>query len=340
MDFEFSEEQLALRDVCRDLFAKQSSPERLRAIWDGGERGTDLWRSLAEMGVLGLTVPEDHGGMGGNLVDLLLVLEEAGYHAVPDPLLETVVVAAPALRWAEEGEWLERIAAGEAVISARLGGSPYVVDADIADAVLIEHEDGLGLVTEFDATLVPTEDRARRLFAIEVTGDVQPVGASARRAWERGALGAAALLNGIGRRLLDLSVEYAQARQQFDRPIGSFQAVSHKLATLFIQNTAAHSATRYAAYAEARDTADRPVAISTAKAYASDAAALANTEALQIHAGIGFTWEHDLHFWLKRGRALEQAYGSPRDHRRRLAEHVLALAGDEPPAPTEEQADA
>ncbi|MBW3661703.1 MAG: acyl-CoA/acyl-ACP dehydrogenase [Actinobacteria bacterium] len=329
-----TEEQHALREMARDLFAAASPPKRLRALWDGEDRGRDVWKRLADAGLTGLTVPQEHGGGGGGFREVVLVLGEAGYAALPEPLLETVAVGVPLLteiaRLAEETPggawahgWLERIAAGDAIVTVQLGGAPYVVDADVADLLLTEIEGSLFALTDFGAEPVVTEDRARRLFDAHAIVDSRSAvthrPAILEPARDRGAVGTAALQTGIARRLLDTTVEYARTRQQFGQPIGAFQAVQHQLADVHVALTAAGGAVWHAAGAIDDDGPDRAHAAAVAKAAANDAASLANRVALQLHGGIGFTWEHDLHLWLKRGLALQQAYGSAREHRRRIA---------------------
>jgi len=334
VEFDFSPEQLALRDLARDLFEKESPPSRLRELWEGAERDSGVWDAMASVGLTGLTIPEEHGGMGGDDVDLALVLEEAGRAALPEPLLETVAVAAATI--AESGtdeqraSWLPMIAAGEARASFLPTGAPFAVDAGDADLLIAQEPGGaLHLLRSgaFSATVVESEDRSRRLHAVAwepAAGTHLP--GDGRRAEARAAVGAAGMLNGISMRLLDMTLAHVKARHQFGRPVGSFQAVKHRLADAHAFVESARAATWYAAYAVARSSPDAHVAAAVAKSYASDAAATVNRTALQAHGGIGFTWEHDLHLWLKRGKALEQAYGSAREHRRTIAD---ALFSDE-----------
>jgi alkylation response protein AidB-like acyl-CoA dehydrogenase len=326
VDFELTEQQQALGAMARHLFAKVSPPARLRSVWEGAERGDDAWQAMADQGLLGLLVPESHGGAGGDTIDLLVVLKEAGRAALPEPLLETACIVAGAVAQAGSDEqrtrWLPPMSAGQTVASVLLSGQPYVVDADLADVLLVEDGHGLRLVEtgRFSAEPVPGEDRSRRLFAVEVdpgAGERLPGDAGVAR--DLAAFGTAALLVGVGVRLLEMTLEHVKVRHQFGQPVGAFQAVKHKLATVFATLESARAATRYAAYASALGLPDRAAAARVAKVQAAEAAALANTETLQCHGGIGFTWEHDLHLWLKRGRALEHAYGSAREHRAALA---------------------
>jgi alkylation response protein AidB-like acyl-CoA dehydrogenase len=335
MRFDFTAEQYQLRDAARDFFAGECTPAHVRAMWDDDAgRSPERWRRMAETGFLGVTVPEAHGGLGMSAVELVLLLEEAGYACLPEPLLETVGIAAPLLVEAgtpdQQAEWLPRIAAGEAIVTVQLAGQATVSDAHVADLLLVERDGELHALPRerFSATPQPSFDHARRLFAVEVevgedtrmTGGVE----AAARSWDRAVWGTAALLNGVSQRLLDMTVAYVREREQFGRPIGSFQAVKHKLAETLLVVETAKAPAWYAAYASAHDLEDGREAASVAKSYASDAARKANHEALQCHGGIGFTWEHDLHLWLKRGTALTQSYGSARWHRARLADHLFA----------------
>ncbi|MBA2318234.1 MAG: acyl-CoA/acyl-ACP dehydrogenase [Euzebyales bacterium] len=334
MDFDFTDEQYALRDAARDFFAGECPPSRVRARWDGDDHDEQLWRSMAETGFIGLTVPTEHGGLGLGDVDLTLLLHEAGRAVVPAPLLETTAIAAPLLVEAgtdqQRQAWLPRITAGEAVVTVQLDGAPFVVDADVAQLLLLERDGQLHAVPRelFQATRQPSLDGARRVFTVEAeTGDDTRMAGgpqAAAKAFDRGAAGTAAILNGLSERLLEMTVAYVLQREQFGRPVGSFQAVKHKLAETMLLTEPSKAATWYAAYAIACDLDDRSEAASVAKSFATQAAAKASAEALQCHGGIGFTWEHDLHLWLKRGKALESSYGTAAAHRARLAEVVFA----------------
>ena len=331
MNFDFTEEQYALRDLARDVFEKESGPARLREVWDAdGERDPRMWKALADVGLLGITVPEEHGGLGGDATDLVLVLEELGRAALPEPFLETVGIAAPLIDrfGATEARerWLPRIASGDAIVAVRPPGSPFAIDADIAAAIILVQGDETRLIETgaIAAERTPAEDRARRSFAIPdgAAGDRLEMGATPYVS-RLGAVGTAAVLNGVSLRLLEMTVDHVKGRQQFGRPVGSFQAVKHKLASAYTTLEAARAATTYAAYAIARDLPDVDVAASVAKVSANDAGTLVNTEALQCHGGIGFTWEHDLHLWLKRGLALRAAWGTSMEHRAVLADHAF-----------------
>ena len=335
MFFDFTEDQYQLRDGARDFFTGESPASHVRAMWDSETgRSPELWKKMAGIGFVGLTIPEEYGGLGMNEVDLVLILEEAGKVALPEPLLETTAVAAPTLLEAgtdaQRSEWLPRIASGDAIVTVQLGDSPLVADAHVADLLICERDGALHAVPkdEFNAVFQPSMDGARRVFTVEAeTGDdtrMAGEGDAVAKAFDRAAWATAAFLIGVAQTELDLSVAYAKERQQFGRAIGSFQAVKHKLAETLLQVESAKAAIWYAAYAIATNQPDRSSAVSVAKSYATDAEFKANYESLQVHGGIGFTWEHDLHLWLKRGKALAHQYGSARWHRDRLAQDLFA----------------
>lgn len=329
MNFDFDDTQYALRDMARDLFAKESPPSRVRGLWEDKPFDRGVWKTMAEAGITGLTVPESYGGSGGNEVDLTLVYEEAGRAALPEPLLETTGVAAPLITEAGSDRlrdrWLPAIATGEAIIAVRPPGEDLVAWASEADLVIGEVGGVPYAAEEFDVIPVTATDRSRPLAVVDVSpADAEPLDRDAwARAFRRGAFGAAAMLNGVAMHLLERTIGYVKDRKQFGRPVGSFQAVKHKLASMHQAIESSRPATWYAAYALSHELADAAEAVSIAKAAAGDAEALCNREALQCHGGIGFTWEDDLHLWLKRGMTLRATWGTGAEHRRRLTSVVM-----------------
>jgi len=309
IDFGFAEEQRALAATARELFEKESPPSRLRAVWEGAERDPRVWKTMADVGLVGVMIAEEFGGMGGDEVDMALVLEEVGRAALPEPLAE-VAVAARAL---DDADLLRGIAAGDVV--AVISAAELAPDADLAQIAIV---DDIAHRT-FSAGRVPSLDHGRRLFRVTPTGDGTPVAPTgARVAWAT-----ACVLNGVSMRLLEMSIEHAKERMQFGVPIGSFQAVKHKLAAGHAVLTAARAAAHHAAYGLAHGSDDIAVAVVEAVA----AHELINRDALQVHAGIGFTWEHDLHLWLKRGIALAGTLDAPA-HRARLAQRLFEEDAD------------
>ncbi len=349
MHFAFSDQQSEFRDAVRQVLAKECTPDDLRAAFDHPEARTPRWATLADLGVVGLLVPSAHGGLELGLVDLVPLLEEAGRAALPEPLVHTSALAAPLLAElaesgspaaASSGAWLSAIAIGgvAAAVATTTPDTEVVVGADGADLfVLCTAGTGDGpeihLVGAEKVTVRPVAslDPTRRLGVTEWTPNAEttlaagPAAASAiRRTADRGALGAAAELLGLADRMVTLASEYAKARHQFGQPIGSFQAVKHLLANAQVRLEFARPAVYAAAWSldEGEPTASRSVSV--AKAYASDAATEAASVSLQVFGAIGYTWECDLHLYLKRAWALAEDWGSAAEHRARVLASLVA----------------
>jgi alkylation response protein AidB-like acyl-CoA dehydrogenase len=322
VDFTFTAEQGAFRQTVRDFLAKECPPEHVRAMTtDPTGRSPKLWKGLADLGVVGLTVPDEFGGLGGDFVDLVLLLEEAGRAALPEPLVETTAVAVPLLRDAGGSmadEWLPKIASGEAV--AVVGGldGATVADAHVAEVVLLATDKGVEARSPEDLADSPVRsvDATRRLFSID---EASPHPAS----FDRGAFATAAVLCGVVDRVIELGAAYAKERKQFGKPIGSFQAVKHLLADALLALEFARPVVYRAAWSLAAGDPDSSLHCSIAKAYASDAAMDASRAALQVFGAIGYTHEHDLHLWLNKATALAHAWGTAAFHRDRVAGRVL-----------------
>ncbi|WP_328478084.1 acyl-CoA/acyl-ACP dehydrogenase [Actinoplanes sp. NBC_00393] len=274
------------------------------------------WPGLASLGVTGLVVPERWGGLGGTVADLVVVAEELGHHAMPGPVTESIA-AVPVLLagiGSEEvaGKWLPELAAGRAVATmAAPPWLPFAVDAETADLVLFAAS---GTVRWGVAgAAYPSIDATRRLAEVSPAGMIASGADGAiAQAMNVGALVCAAQLLGAGRALLEKSVAYAGQRTQFGRPIGSFQAVQHRLADVAVGLEFARPLL-YAAAASAQD-----LDVSAAKVACGEAAHRAARAALQVHGAIGYTQEHGLGRWLTRVRALTLAWGTPSQHRARV----------------------
>jgi alkylation response protein AidB-like acyl-CoA dehydrogenase len=335
VQFAFTDEQLAFRDAVRDFLAGECPPERVRAAWDSEAPAwpADLWSKLADLGVVGLTAPEAHGGLGLDELDLVLVLEETGRAALPAPIVETTAVGIPLLRDVGDERWLAPASAGAVVLTVGLDDQPLVTYAVEADVLLLTRGDEVHALTHdrvHTITPVRSVDGARPLARVEWEPgpDTRLAGGEAGRraiaaAFDRGALAAAAQLVGVAAHLIDVTVAYAKERQQFGVPIGSFQAVKHHLANAYLKLDFARPVVYRAAYSLARNDARATLHVSMAKAYASDAAELAARVALQVHGAIGYAFEYDLHLWMKRAWALARAWGDAAFHRERVAAAVL-----------------
>jgi alkylation response protein AidB-like acyl-CoA dehydrogenase len=310
MRLSFDDDQLAFRDAVRELLAKECPPSAVR------QPTTAAWNALAEMGALSLTAPESDGGLGLDERYLVLVLEEAGYAGLPQPIVETAAVAAPII--GDRGD-------GDAIIASDLGGPvvPWAAEAD--QLLLADGEGGLALVPRAAAELEPvkTVDHARhgsRVVAVRDGG--RALDADLELAFDRGAWGTAAFLIGLSRRMLDMTVAYVVEREQFGVPIGSFQAVKHHLADAAAQLAFARPVVYQAAWSLAVEDGNRSRDVSTAKAMASDAAVFVGRKALQCHGAIGFTTEADLHLFQKRSWALARTWGDAAWHRDRIGQSL------------------
>jgi alkylation response protein AidB-like acyl-CoA dehydrogenase len=338
-NFRFSEEQRLTQSSIRGLLERELPATAVRAAWkDDAPRPSPAWAKLAELGVVGLTVPEAFGGMGGTDVDLLLALEECGRAALPDPILETTAVGAPLLATfagdARVDGWLSRIATGESTVSVVLPTTVLAVDADIAEVVLIGRGNTLFAASPASLGLVRQRsvDGARHLFSIgnhpgpaDLIAEGERVVQALSLAEDRGAVAASAMLLGLARKMLDMTIEYVKVRTQFGVAVGSFQAVKHHLASAHLAVEVARPVVARGALALVEDASDRAVWVSLAKARASDAATLASRAALQCHGAIGYSYEHDLHLFMKRAWALAATYGDAASHRARIASAILGL---------------
>lgn len=320
MRFAFTDDQLLFADGLRDLLAKEFPAADLRAMWEENRHDApELWRHLAEMGVLGALVPEAAGGMGMGMVDTILLLEQLGYAAVPGPVIESIAVVGPALAGDPAGADLAaEIAAGSLVATAAIEGTPYVPHAAVSTAVLTPE----GVLTGFSVEDADGIDRGRSLGTVS-GGSTQPVAYSVDDAFDRGALATAAYLVGASQRMIDIAADYARQREQFGKPIGSFQAVKHLLADALLKVEFARPAVYAAAWELTVGDANARRSVSMAKTFANDAAYRTTRSTMQVHGGIGYTWEADLQLWMKKAWALQRSYGDSTFHRRRAAEFIL-----------------
>lgn len=315
MDFRLTSEQIELRDAVRDYLTAEHGPELLRRLDTEGGRDSAVWDGLVGMGLAGLLVPEDAGGLGLGLVEAALVAVELGRANVSEPIADTALVAAPLLR-----EHASDIAAGTCKVALAHPVNPWIADLDAADMVL-------GGGKPASPAPLDSVDPLRRLFAPVAAADDDAL-------LNRAALIAAAQLLGGAERMLELAGDYAKAREQFGQPIGRFQAIKHHLASVAVKIEFARPLILRAAYALQHDHARAPVHVSHAKIAATDAATLAAETAIQVHGAMGYTYEVDLHFWMKRAWALAGAWGDRAFHQRRVAAAVLGGAMTFGPAHT------
>ena len=328
MNFDFNEDQQEIKRTAHDLLASRSTFERVREAAETGAYDEALWRELAELGWPGIVVPEEDGGQGLGLVELCVLLEELGYAVTATPLLSTALAA---LAISEAGSpdqraaWLPRLAAGEitGAFGVAVDGVAELVSDAAEAAVIVLVEDGAArLLTSEDADVEPvaTIDPTRRYARVSAAaGAGEPLPGDAEGVLDRAAIAVSAELTGLCQRGLDMSVAYAKDRKQFDTPVGAFQAVAHQCAQMLRHTESARSATYYGAWAADAEPSRVPEAAALAKAAASDAGREVTASAIQVHGGIGFTWEADVHWLFKRAQMDAALFGSAGVHRKRLA---------------------
>jgi len=376
MDFGFSEEQEMLRQSARQFLEAECAMTYVRKMMDDDRGYSDeQWKKMAELGWQGLIIPEEHGGSGLNMVDLIVVLEEMGRVVMPGPFYATVILGATSLilggSKAQKKQYLPKIADGS--LKATLahveesgrwdapgiampatksdsgfelnGTKLFVPDAHNADLLIVaartssKGEKGVTLFL-VDAkapgvkiTLLKTMDQTRKLC--EVNFDKVAVGKAAvlgkvgagwsllERVVDHAKVALCGEMCGGAQKVLEMSVDYAKVREQFGKPIGSFQAIQHKCANMMVQVESSKSATYYASWAVANDVTEAHLAACMAKAYCSDAYRMVSGEGIQIHGGIGFTWEHDMHIYFKRAKGSEVTFGDATWNRELVAQVVL-----------------
>jgi alkylation response protein AidB-like acyl-CoA dehydrogenase len=353
MEFDLDADQRALRDAARAFLERETPVSYARAMMDDahGYR-EEVWRKMADLGWMALPFPEEAGGVGQGFVALAILLSEMGRVVLPGPYFSTVVPAGHAILEAgsdaQRKEILASICSGEVIAAfvpdadVRLeadtltGEARYVSDAPAAHRFVVATVDGLVITNGTDGiTLTPVQtlDATRKVAHVtfQNAGSERLEGSpsSLQRILDRASVGLAAEMLGAAERVVELAVEYAKQRVQFDRPIGSFQAVKHRAADMHLDVESLRNAVYYAAWAVERDHPDASLAASMAKAYASDAFRRVAAGGIQVHGGIGFTWEHDMHLYFKRAKESEVAFGSADFHRERTASLLQRRYGAE-----------
>ena len=338
MNFDLSDEQQEIKSTAKSFFADRFKPEKVRELAEARSYDDGLTKQAAELGWPGIAIAEDDGGQGLGIVELAVLLEEAGFACAPLPLLGSAgaaLVISAAGSDEQRSEWLPKLASGEA--TGAFGGvspdgdSTLFCDLPTADVAVVFDGEGALVAPAAELEFEPMEtiDATRSYATVSgAAGERLPGDVDAGR--DRIAIAIAAELVGVGQRTLEMATDYARERQQFGRPIGAYQAVSHRVAEIMLGVEEARSLTLYAAWAADAEPESLPVAAAMAAARSADAAWEGAASALQVLGGIGFTWEHDLQFWLKRARVAGRMLGTPREHRDRVAE--LALRGATAPA--------
>jgi len=317
VDFELDDDQLALRAAARELLDDRSRPR------DAGGFDADLWKAMVDQGWLGVELAEGDGGLGLGAVETAVLLEELGRAVAPVPYLQSVL-ALGALARAGRSDWVERLVGGDAVGCVVWRPDAPVIAGPLADVAVVVAGSAL-VAIDLEGRRPdrqPAMDLTRPLGWLTVDpaqGEVIGDAAAIEALLDRGAVGHSAELLGAAQRVLDMSVAYAKDREQFGRPIGSFQAVKHRCADMLVDVEGMRSAVYWAAWCVGAGHLDASVAASTAKVWCADAGTRVMASGLQVHGGIGFTWEHDLHLYLKRAQLDAVSFGDASFHRERLA---------------------
>lgn len=364
MDFTFNDEQVALRDVARQALERGVDPIKVRELADSATGVDDaLWDSLVDLGWTGLLVPESSGGSGAGLLEMCIVLEQMGRIPLPGPFFSSAVYATLAARALGVVDLLPGLASGEKRGTVALqemghgdplgtvrtrakrkgaqwvlsGLKPLVLDAHSADWVIVvaRGEEGVRsfLIEHPEAEVVPTLDptrkAARMLLEDQRATPIGPGGNQAgvwRRILDDVAVALASETVGVADRALFEAVEYSKVRIVFDRPIASFQAVKHRIVDMFHALEMARVGAQFAAWASDTDSPDRERACAMAVSYASEAGVRVSGDDIQIHGGVGFTWDNDAHFLFKRAKQNEALIGGVSHERQRLAQMLVESA--------------
>ncbi len=327
-------EQRAFGHVVASALDVHARPADVRRIWAEPKEGDSVWDMLVDLGVLAAVVPERHGGAGGEPLDLALPLEEIGRHALPLPIVETVTATLALASCPDQvaSAWLPSVTDGRARFSM-VGASGLTPHGASSDATLVASGDHVELfvtsdvewarVDSIDAGLDLTRWTRSSTPGLRLAMPAPIVRATA--AWT-----SALVLVGLAQRMVEVTRDHTVQREQFGRPIAEFQALKHRLADAAVAVEAARGLAWFAAYAAGRRPDELVQAARLAKSSASDAARIAGAAALQLHGGIGFTWDHDLHLHLQRARSLETWFGSAAEHRLAAGRALLASLTSEP----------
>lgn len=357
MQFGLSESQEFLKDSARKFFAGECPSAEMRRLMET-ESGYDaaLWSKLTDQGYTGIIFPEEYGGVGLGKVELMLLMEEAGRALLTGPFFSTVVLAGTVLDAvstpANKEKYLAPICRGEvratvAILEAGASWNPrdiqvsatngnlsgekfFVSDAAIADFIIVVARNGVFVVDSkargLKISSMSGMDLTRKLYVVEFSNTpAEEIGSTKNlpQAFNIAAAALAAELVGGMQRTLEITVEYAKTRKQFGKPIGMFQAVQHQCADMYLETESSRSAVYYAGWALEENSPDAATAVSIAKMYASDAGRTVGNRGIQIHGGMGFTWENDVHLYYRRAKASETAFGDATFHRERIASMVI-----------------
>jgi alkylation response protein AidB-like acyl-CoA dehydrogenase len=339
MNFDFTDDQQAIKRTAKDLLADRFKFDHVRELAESGSYDEDAWKELCELGWPGIYVDEAYGGQGLGVVELVILVEELGYALAPVPFLSSAAAGLLIQAAGSEDQkqrWLPGIASGELrATGGMLRGdeAKLVPDAEESDLIVLCGAEGVTAVERSAANVEPvtTMDTTRPFARVRANGAGEALEGEPGPGIGAALVALSAELTGVAQRAMEMAVEYARDRKQFGRPIGAYQAVSHRCAQMLLETEGARSATYYGAWTADAEPESLELASSMAKAYASDAGWRVCGSSLQVHGGIGFTWEHDLHFFLKRAKVDALLWGSASEHRERVAQ--MSAVGAEAGAP-------
>lgn len=337
MNFDFTEDQHEIKRTARELLAKRSGIEQIREAAEGEAYDESLFTELRELGWTGIAIDEQYGGAGLGVVELMILSEELGYALAASPFLANALgglMIAHAGSDDQRAKWLPGIASGEATATVAFasGGTAEVVpDADGAAVIVLIEGDEATLIARDDAQVEPlaTIDPTRRYARVSASGG-EPLPGDVSGALARAEVALSAEMVGIAQRTQEMGIEYAKERKQFDTPIGAFQAISHRCAQMLFDTEGARSATYFGGWAADADESQLAFAAAIAKAAASEAALSVTASSIQVHGGIGFTWEADVHWFFKRAQLDAAMLGGTAKQRARVTQLTaasLAAAG-------------
>lgn len=338
MDFTFTEDQLLFAESIKDFLQKEVTPDAVRLSWDSPTgRSDELWQKMVELGLTSMLVPEAQGGLGMREIDFVLIAQECGRVALPEPIVDTAMVVTPLLKDLTDVDprcvrLLEKIASGETKVAIGHAANDLVSDAHIADHLLLTQGEQIHLVGKDQVNLIAQEsvDPSRKLFTVEwdANDETKLINGSTgvkllAATLNRGAVAAAAQLLGLSEQMVEMTVQYTQDRTQFGKPIGSYQALKHHMANCAVKNEFAKATLHRAAYTITEKPVHGDFAVSHAKLAAGEAATLSAKNSIQCHGAMGYTWECDLHIWMKRAWALDKFWGHPGFHKFRLHQWLM-----------------
>lgn len=334
MRFVFTEEQDMMAEMVRGFLSEQATTAQLRKlIAEGSSFDAARWQALVDLGLLAALLPEDQGGLGLAGADVIGLAEACGAALLPEPLVDTMGVVLPVLAATGQRALIDEVLSGAARVALAHPSAPLIEGADRASHILIIDDARVSLVQSEDAILraEPSIDPLRRLFTLaepreaHVLAEGEAARKLAARSRDAGALFSAAQLLGIAQKAIDISVDYASDRKQFGKPIGVNQALKHHLASAQVAVEFARPVLHAAAALTPGAGQATAARISHAKIACGRAADTATRTAIQVHGGMGYSQEADVHLYLKRALALRGAWGTETFHRTRYAARLDAL---------------